>query len=125
MIETGRGTMESALRRERKCLCRVIFGIAKEPSILVVRPGKDFTRNRLLHLETVMSTLVSMGGQSLGKELYLQKNGDLEKCPSVSACVRQRGKSVRKRAGSYSAATTKNAGLRKHMLGTASGSGRF
>ena len=36
--------------------------MAKEPFLLVVRLEKDFIRNRLLPLKTVLSALISMGG---------------------------------------------------------------
>ena len=54
--------------------------------------GKGFYQEPSSLLETIQFTLVFRGEQSLGKELYLQKKGDLEKCPSVSAFVQKRGK---------------------------------
>ena len=53
--------MGSTLKKEKKRLYQVIFGMAKEPSFLVVRPGNDFTRHRYIPLETVLSAMVSIG----------------------------------------------------------------
>ena len=49
----------------RNVLNSVIRDIAKHPEHFCVNPGKDFTRNRKLPFEKVLSLLLKMGGHSL------------------------------------------------------------
>ena len=79
----------------KNILNKSISNVAEEPSTGVVRPGKDFTRNRVFDLKTMMRIILGMGGQSLNKELYAYFN----KCGVVdqkkakkSAFVQQRAK---------------------------------
>jgi hypothetical protein len=50
-------------------LISTIKDMAKTPMLFVKNAGKDFTRNRKLSFETVIHLLLSMGGNSLCKEL--------------------------------------------------------
>ena len=54
-------------------------------------PGKDFTRTRKLPFETIMQLLISMGGNSIYKELLEAQGYDLNTATS-SAFVQQRDK---------------------------------
>lgn len=75
----------------RKILNEVISEITNAPEDYVVHPGKDFTRNRKLTLDTMLQMLVSMGGNTLAKELY--NWFDYSKTTAtVSAFVQQRDK---------------------------------
>lgn len=69
----------------------VLNEMAENPSLFVVHPGTDFIRNTPLNFKNTMTALLSMGGQSLGKELYnfMKQDG---KTVSVSAFVQQRAK---------------------------------
>lgn len=70
-------------------LNKIIENISKNPSLFVVHPGKDFTRDRKLPLETMLRIIIGMNGGSIKKELY-----DYDKSISVtsSAFVQQRDK---------------------------------
>jgi len=57
----------------------------------VKNPGKDFIRNRKLSFETMIKLLISMGGNSLSKEL-LEAHGYKLNTPTTSAFVQQRDK---------------------------------
>lgn len=57
----------------------------------VKNPGKDFSRNRKLSFETVITLLLSMNGNNLSKELLDYFNYDL-KTASSSAFIQQRAK---------------------------------
>ena len=53
----------------KETLSSLISEIAENPMLYVKNPGKDFTRKRKLPLEEVMHLLISMGGNSISKEL--------------------------------------------------------
>jgi len=75
----------------QKALFSIIEKMAKSPTLFVKNPAKDFTRNRKLTFETVMQLLISMGGNSIYKEL-LEAHG-YELCTATaSAFVQQRNK---------------------------------
>lgn len=57
----------------------------------VLRPGKDFTRDRKLNFESTLKVMLSMGGSTLSKELLDLFGFDLDRV-SVSAFVQQRKK---------------------------------
>lgn len=75
----------------KKTLVSLIHDMAENPALYVKNPEKDFTRKRKLPFEEVMNLLISMGGNSLYKEL-LESNGyDLDTA-TTSAFIQQRDK---------------------------------
>ena len=72
-----------------------IFSIIKQmetsPAAFVRNPGKDFTRKRKLPFETVVKLIISMGGNSIYKELLEAAGYSLETA-TTSAFVQQRDK---------------------------------
>ena len=72
-------------------LYSVIRDMAKHPEEFCRNPEKDFTRNRKLPFEKVLTFLVKMGGHSLRDEML--DHLDFKELPaSVSALVQQRNK---------------------------------
>ena len=69
----------------------MIREMAEHPEQYVRQPGRDFTRPRTLTFETVISLLLTMSENSIGKILIgrFQNSG---KTPSASAFVQQRQK---------------------------------
>ena len=61
------------------------------PTLFVKNPGKDFTRKRKLPFETIMQLIISMGGNSIYKELLQAQGYDLNTA-TTSAFVQQRDK---------------------------------
>jgi hypothetical protein len=53
----------------KETLTSLIREMAASPSLFVKNPKSDFTRNRKLPFATVVQTFLSMGGNSLYKEL--------------------------------------------------------
>jgi hypothetical protein len=51
--------------------------MSASPELFVRNPGKDFTRNRKLPFETMMHLLISMGGNSIYKELLEAQGYDV------------------------------------------------
>ena len=75
----------------KNTLHSVIRDMAKHPENFCRCPEKDFTRNRKLPLEKVLTLLVKMGGHSLRDELL--DSVDFKEMPAtVSALVQQRNK---------------------------------
>ena len=75
----------------KNTLHSVIRDMAKHPKDFCRCPEKDFTRNRKLPFEKLLTLLVKMGGHSLGDEML--DCLEFEKTPaSVSALVQQRSK---------------------------------
>lgn len=72
-------------------LASLIQEMAAAPAPYVKNPEKDFTRTRKLSFETVMQTLIFMGGNSLYKELLESQGYDVNTATS-SAFVQQRNK---------------------------------
>ena len=72
-------------------LSATIREMADSPESFVKNPGKDFTRNRKLPFETIVQMLISMGGNSLYKEL-LESQGYDANTATTSAFVQQRDK---------------------------------
>ncbi len=75
----------------RNMLNSVIREMTKYPEMFCRNPGKDFTRNRKLPFEKVLSLLLKMGGHSLRDEM-LDHLGSKDLPASVSALVQQRSK---------------------------------
>jgi len=69
----------------------LIADMEKCSYIFVKNPQTDFTRNRSLSFSTTINLLLSMGGNSLNKELLEYFNYD-EKTVTASAFVQQRNK---------------------------------
>ncbi len=79
-------------------LNHVIHDMGKHPEDFCVDPERNFTRNRKLHFEDILSLLVKMGGKSLHNEMlntfgYTKKR--LQSLPLCSGdpkkkCIRQR-----------------------------------
>ncbi|MNU98481.1 Transposase DDE domain protein [compost metagenome] len=72
-------------------LTSLIREMSAAPAPYVNNPETDFTRKRKLSFETVMHLLISMGGNSLYKEL-LESQGYNIKTATTSAFVQQRHK---------------------------------
>ena len=56
--------------RIRKALFHSIRRVAEDLKSCVKTPGKDFSRNRKLPLQTMLLMLVGIGGGSIAKELH-------------------------------------------------------
>lgn len=75
----------------KEILSSLISEMSESPESFVKNPGKDFTRNRKLPFETVMHLLISMGGNSIYKELLESQGYDVNTA-TTSAFVQQRDK---------------------------------
>ena len=75
----------------REILQSLIRKLGETPEQFVRRPGRDFTRPRTLRFETVISLLLTMSENSLGKAL-IKRFKSMENTPSASAFVQQREK---------------------------------
>jgi hypothetical protein len=69
----------------------LIAGMSANPAPYVKQPGIDFTRERKLPFEAVMQTLISMGGNSIYKELLSSRGYD-PNTATTSAFVQARDK---------------------------------
>jgi len=69
----------------------MIKEMSSSPAEFVKNPGKDFTRKRKLPFESVIQLLLSMGGNSIYKELLEAQEYDI-KTATTSAFVQQRDK---------------------------------
>ena len=65
--------------------------MAQQASLFAVNPRKDFTRNRDIDFQTLLRILLSIGGNSLNKELYDYFKAK-DYVPTKSAFVQQRAK---------------------------------
>ena len=72
-------------------LMSIIALMAKDPAPFVKNPGIDFSRNRKLSFDTVLQLLISMGGNSIYKEL-LEAQGYNFDTVTASAFIQQRDK---------------------------------
>ena len=72
-------------------LTPIIKQMNQFPDDFIKNMGKDFSQNRKLSFETVMTLLLSMNGNNPSKELLEYFNYDM-KTPSSSASVQQRAK---------------------------------
>lgn len=75
----------------KQTLTSLIREMAAAPAPYVKNPEKDFTRTRKLPFETVMELLISMGGNSIYKELLKSQGYDVDTA-TTSAFVQQREK---------------------------------
>ena len=75
----------------RGMLLSMIRKTGEHPEQYVRQPGRDFTRPRTLTFETVISLLLTMSENSIGKVL-IGRFQNSEKTPSASAFVQQRQK---------------------------------
>lgn len=75
----------------RGMLQLIIQKMKENPERYVKRPGQDFTHPRTLTFETVISLLLTMSENSIGKVL-ISRFQNSEKTPSASAFVQQRQK---------------------------------
>lgn len=75
----------------RRMLDSMIRRMGEHPEKFVKRPGRDFTRPRTLTFGTVISLLLTMSENSIGKVL-IGRFQNSEKTPSASAFVQQRQK---------------------------------
>jgi len=75
----------------KNTLTSLIYEISESPDLFVKTPGRDFTRNRKLPLPVVIQMLISMGGNSIYKEL-LEMHGYNEETTTTSAFIQQRDK---------------------------------
>ena len=72
-------------------LLSLISELSMLPELFVKNPGKDFTRNRKFPFEAVINLLISMGGNSIYKELLESKGYDVNTA-TASAFIQQRDK---------------------------------
>lgn len=72
-------------------LTTIIKRMATSPEYFVKNPGRDFTRNRKITFESVIKLLLSMGGNSIYKELLDYFEYDINTA-STSAFIQQRDK---------------------------------
>ncbi|MGO4496287.1 IS4 family transposase [Paenibacillus sp. 2RAB27] len=75
----------------KNTLTSLIRDMSAAPELYVKNPEKDFSRKKKLPFETVMQLLISMGGNSLYKEL-LESQGYNVNTATTSAFVQQRHK---------------------------------
>lgn len=75
----------------KSMLNSVICEMAKHPEDFLPQTGRDFTRDRKLPFQDVLSLLIKMGGHALRDEM-LDCFGCNKELPSVSAFVQQRNK---------------------------------
>ena len=75
----------------KETLMSLVNEMAENPMLFVKNPGKDFTRNRKLSFENVVNLLISMGGNSIYKELLESQGYDVNTATS-SAFIQQRDK---------------------------------
>ena len=83
--------MKNYPKHIKNTLHSVIRDMAKHPEDFCCCPEKDFTRNRKLPFDELLTLLVKMGGHSLRDEI-LDCFGCKETPASVSALVQQRSK---------------------------------
>lgn len=70
----------------------IIDSMAVDPTAFVRNPAADFTRNRKISFTSLIRLLLSMGGNSLNKELYDYYKPTGIETPTASALVQQRAK---------------------------------
>lgn len=72
-------------------LISIIKEMGEAPETFVRNPGKDFTRNRKLSFENIVTLMLSMGGSSIYRELLEHFKYDITTA-TASAFVQQRDK---------------------------------
>jgi len=75
----------------KQTLTSLIDEMAASSALFVKNPRKDFTRNRKLSFKTVVKLIISMGGNSIYKELLEAQGYDIQTA-TTSAFVQQRDK---------------------------------
>ena len=75
----------------KRNLKKIINSMAKDVSLFVKDPGRDFIRNRKLDFSTMLMLLISMGGKTLNEEL-LEYFNFKDFSPTGSAFIQQRSK---------------------------------
>jgi hypothetical protein len=75
----------------KRALFSLIDEMGNSPGLFVVNPGKDFTRSRKLPLSAMLKMMISMGGNSIQKELF-DYHGYHEDTATTSAFIQQREK---------------------------------
>ena len=75
----------------KKVLNNAISIVSNSPSLFVVNPETDFTRDRLLNFETVLKNIICMESGSLKDELF-KLNDYSTSTPTASAFVQARSK---------------------------------
>ena len=83
--------MEHTAKGLRKKLISLVKRLGKTPEEYASRPGRDFTRRRALGFENIILLLLTMGSESVGKNL-MEVFRFQEKAPSAPAFVQQRKK---------------------------------
>jgi hypothetical protein len=87
----GGNPMNTIANAKMETLSSLIREMAEDPMLYVKNPCKDFTRNRKLPFESVVHLLISMGGNSIYKELLESSGYDVNTATS-SAFIQQRDK---------------------------------
>jgi len=85
------GAMNDFIKTLKGKLTDFISEISASKSLFVKNPKKDFTRKRKLPFEDVMTAIISIGGNSINKEL-LDNYGYNANTPTPSAFIQQRDK---------------------------------
>jgi len=75
----------------KETLLSLILEVSESPELFVKDPSRDFTRDRKLTLESVVRLIISMGGNSIYKELLESRGYDVNTA-TTSAFVQQRDK---------------------------------
>jgi len=75
----------------KKVLNNAISIVSNSPSLFVVNPDTDFTRDRLLNFETVLKNIICMESGSLKDELF-KLNDYSTSTPTASAFIQARSK---------------------------------
>ena len=83
--------MKNNANAVKKRLLSLIRNVLASRHLYIYNPEKDFTRKRKLTFEIVMQTIISMGGNSIYKEL-LEINGFDAHTATSSAFVQQPNK---------------------------------
>ena len=61
--------MQNRVNSIKTTLTEIITGMSESSMLFTKNPEKDFTRNRKLPFGTMLRMLISMGGNSITKEL--------------------------------------------------------
>lgn len=84
--------MDHTAKGLRKKLLSLVKKMGKTPEVYASRPGKDFTRRRALGFENIILLLLTMGSESVGKNLmevfhFQKKHPPLPRlCSSGKSC---------------------------------------
>ena len=78
-------------KHAKRLLSSAIIEVVSTPENYCINPNRDFTRNRKISLQTLISGIINMECKSLPNELIDMFKGTPD-MPSVSAFVQQRDK---------------------------------